>query len=50
MKPQRLSPEKIHRDNAVLERGGDPGARVTQTEQTATIGTILDTQLQRRVI
>ncbi len=50
MKPQRPSPEKLHRDNAVLERGGDPGARVTQTEQTATIGALLDQQLHRRVI
>jgi len=48
--PARPAPESIHREHAVMERGSDASTRVSGNEKPATIGALLDQQMQRRVI
>jgi hypothetical protein len=51
LKPQsRPAPESIHREHAVMERGSDASTQVPANEKPATIGALLDRQMQRRVI
>jgi len=46
----RPAPESIHRDHAVLERGSSGSTQTSASEKPHTIGSLLDRQLQRRVI
>jgi hypothetical protein len=54
LKPQpsqtRPSPESIHREHAVMERGSDASTKSPASDKPTTIGALLDKQMQRRVI
>lgn len=46
----RPTPERIHSDNAVLERGGKTTSPPPEEKIPSTIGSLLDQQMQRRII